>query len=61
MKIRTSSFVLFACFACMAMPAKLVAQEKSGQPVPRLVRFGGVLKDVNRKPLTGTFGLTFDI
>ena len=34
-------------------------QVSGGATVPRLIRFGGVLKDSARKPLQGTVGITF--
>jgi len=70
MKVR----IALAILALIPSPCIALAQESpagaaatgaavanASAPVPRLVRFSGVAKDADGKPLTGTVGLTFSI
>jgi hypothetical protein len=52
------AFVLLAC-SILPMAAQQSAAASASVPVPPIVNFTGVLADVNRKPLTGTVGVTF--
>ena len=42
-----------------SMSSALVAAASTSAPVPRLIRFAGVAKDTESKPLTGITGITF--
>jgi len=51
-------------FACAAAALLLIvpftlAQTTTASALPRLVRFGGAVKDLNGNPLTGVVGITF--
>ncbi len=62
-----SAILLFAGLYAVAQetapststPSALVAAVASSSPVPRLVRFAGVAKGEENKPLTGITGITF--
>ena len=42
-----------------ATSSALAAEATASSPVPRLVRFAGVAKDIENKPLTAVTGVTF--
>jgi len=58
MRVRLCVILLLACFP-LPSSAQQPAAAAAGVAVPPLVRFSGVLKDVNDKPLSGTVGVTF--
>ena len=45
--------------AQVGLKAQDVANPGDASPVPRLVKFGGVVRDADGKPLSGTVGMTF--
>ncbi|MGA6986579.1 MAG: hypothetical protein WBZ01_11040, partial [Terriglobales bacterium] len=53
----------FACvvIGLLSLVSLTVAQTSSqtASALPRLVRFGGTVKDLNGNPLTGVVGITF--
>jgi hypothetical protein len=59
-KLCLSVWLLLICSAISlsAQPAALAA---ANAVVPPMVKFSGVLTDVNNKPLTGTVGVTFSL
>jgi len=52
--------ILLICFA-VSLSAQQAAPTAASVVVPPLVKFSGVLTDVNNKPLTGTVGVTFSL
>ena len=46
-------------FVCVPAVPRTLAQTQSASALPRLVRFGGVLRSANGTPLTGVVGVTF--
>ncbi len=52
-----------AMFVCLSLPLSVWvhAQTTAAPTVPRLVRFAGVARDLNGKPLTGVVGVTFSL
>ena len=57
-RVRLCVILLLACYA-LPLAAQQPAAAAANVTVPPLVRFTGVLKDVNGKPLSGTVGVTF--
>ena len=53
--------VVVCLFLSLSLPSLTVAQTlpQTSSALPRLVRFGGVVKDLNGTPLTGVVGVTF--
>jgi hypothetical protein len=61
MKLRIVCAVI-ACLSPALLPTSLTVAQTATQPastLPRLIRFGGTVKDVNNNPLTGVVGITF--
>src|SRR5579863_492695 len=61
MNRRFASLWLVCLSLCLLLVPQVVAQTPTQTPsaLPRLVRFVGVLKDLNSRPLTGVVGVTF--
>ena len=66
MKLPTICRVMICTMAAFLSPVLSLSQTTLAQApgetasaLPRLVRFGGVVKDVNGNPLTGVVGITF--
>ena len=56
------TFRLTLCLSLICCVLRVSAQQPAASGiVPQLVKFGGVLTDVNSKPLTGTVGVTFSL
>ena len=58
MKLRISVCVVWI-YAVLSASAQQAAPGAANAVVPPVIRFGGVLTDVNNKPLTGPVGVTF--
>ncbi len=61
MKLRIACAVI-ACLSPALLLTSLTIAQTATQPasaLPRLIRFGGTVKDVNNNPLTGVVGITF--
>jgi len=56
MKLRAACVVLG--FLCLAQLAFAQSTAETASALPRLVRFGGTVKDLNGNPLTGVVGIT---
>jgi trimeric autotransporter adhesin len=55
-----SIYVLLICLV-VSVSAQQAAPSAANAVVPPVVKFSGVLNDVNNKPLTGTVGVTFSL
>ena len=60
MKLSLSVWLLLICFA-VSLSAQQAAPVAANAVVPPVIRFSGVLTDVNSKALTGTVGVTFSL
>jgi Chaperone of endosialidase len=61
MKSSLSVWVLFLVCSAVSLCAQQAASAAANAVVPPLVKFSGVLTDVNSKALTGTVGVTFSL
>jgi hypothetical protein len=61
MKSSLSVWVLFLVCSAVSLCAQQAASAAATAVVPPLVKFSGVLTDVNSKALTGTVGVTFSL
>jgi hypothetical protein len=59
-KLYAGVWLLLICSA-VSLSAQQAALTAANTVVPPLVKFSGVLADVNNKPLTGTVGVTFSL
>src|SRR5579862_8024239 len=59
-KLYSGVWLLLICSA-VSLSAQQAALTAANTVVPPLVKFSGVLADVNNKPLTGTVGVTFSL
>ncbi len=59
-KLYVSFCLLLVCFV-ISVSAQQAAPAAANAVVPPLIKFSGVLTDVNNKPLTGTVGVTFSL
>jgi len=61
MKLRIARLVVATLSLVLSLTALIVAQTstQAASALPRLVRFGGTIKDLNGNPLTGVVGVTF--
>ena len=59
-KLYAGVWILLICSA-VSLSAQQAALTAANTVVPPLVKFSGVLADVNNKPLTGTVGVTFSL
>ncbi len=62
MNRRFAALSLALCLSlCLSLATSAMAQTSTATPsaLPRLLRFGGVVKDLNGNPLTGVVGVTF--
>ena len=59
-KLSLSVWLLLICFA-VSLSAQQAAPVAANAVVPPVIRFSGVLTDVNSKALTGTVGVTFSL
>ena len=59
-KLSVSICVLLICIA-VSVSAQQAAPAAANAVVPPVVKFSGVLNDVNNKPMTGTVGVTFSL
>ena len=50
---------MVALFTALESQTQTQAQTTNATIVPRLVRYGGVARDLNGKPLSGVVGVTF--
>ncbi len=55
------SFCLLLICSVVSLSAQQAAPAAANAVVPPLIKFSGVLTDVNNKPLTGTVGVTFSL
>jgi hypothetical protein len=61
MKLSLSVWVLFLVCSAVSLCAQQAASAAANAVVPPVVKFSGVLTDVNSKALTGTVGVTFSL
>jgi Chaperone of endosialidase len=62
MKLRSACGVVGFLFVLSLVPLTLAqTSTQSASALPRLVRFGGTVKDLNGTPLTGVVGITFTL
>jgi len=59
-KLLLSVWLLLICFA-VSLSAQQAAPAAASAVVPPVIKFSGVLTDVNNKALTGTVGVTFSL
>jgi len=59
-KLSVSTCVLLICIA-VSVSAQQAAPAAANAVVPPVVKFSGVLNDVNNKPMTGPVGVTFSL
>ena len=61
MKLRAACVVLGFFSLLLSLVPVTVAQTtaETASALPRLVRFGGTVKDLNGNPMTGVVGITF--
>jgi hypothetical protein len=59
-KLYVSVYLLLICFAA-SVSAQQAASAAANAVVPQVIKFGGVLYDVNNKPVSGTLGVTFSL
>ncbi len=59
-KLYAGVWILLICSA-VSLSAQQAALTAANTVVPPLVKFSGVLTDVNNRPLTGTVGVTFSL
>jgi hypothetical protein len=61
MKLHIAGVVVAFLSLALSLVPRTVAQTstQTASALPRLVRFGGTVKDLNGKPLTGVVGITF--
>jgi hypothetical protein len=61
MKLSLSVWLLFLVCSAVSLWAQQAASAAANAVVPPVVKFSGVLTDVNSKALTGTVGVTFSL
>jgi hypothetical protein len=61
MKLSLSVWLLFLVCSAVSLCAQQAASAAANAVVPPVVKFSGVLTDVNSKALTGTVGVTFSL
>ena len=57
--MRSLALALFAFSLLMLAAGRNYAQTTTSTTVPNLIHFGGVARDLDGKPMTGTVGITF--
>jgi hypothetical protein len=60
-KLSLSVLLLFLICSAVSLCAQQAASAAGNAVVPPVVKFSGILTDVNDKPLTGTVGVTFSL